>query len=153
MMKRKLKQWWSSIPPKSTKRTITSQQWWSSFPPISTKRTSDLNWTSWTQEDHDIWRWKSRSWLRTGTNMWLVKLVNGIPTLNPFLTLLLINNSHLCGRWFVHDSFPLVRKDVERMWTAQRHILKQRSNPFIAVYMPCILFGLKLKSFLMHVWG
>jgi len=35
------------------------KHWWSSTPPISTKRTitSHLNWT---QTDHDIWRKKSR---------------------------------------------------------------------------------------------
>jgi len=61
-MKRKFKQWWSSIPPISTKRTTTSH----------------LNWTYWSQKDHDIWRWKSRSWLGTGTKMGGIKLVNGI---------------------------------------------------------------------------
>jgi len=54
IMKRKFKQWLSSILPISTKRTITSH----------------LNWTHWTKKDHDIWRWKSRSWLRTGSKMW-----------------------------------------------------------------------------------
>jgi len=44
-MKRMFKQWWSSIPPISTKRTITTQ----------------LNWTHRTQKYHDIWRGKSRS--------------------------------------------------------------------------------------------
>jgi len=38
-MKRKFKHWWSSIPPISTKWTITSH----------------LNWTHWTQKDHDRW--------------------------------------------------------------------------------------------------
>jgi hypothetical protein len=41
---KKVKQWWSTIPPISTKRTITPhlkkvKQWWSTIPPISTKRT------------------------------------------------------------------------------------------------------------------
>jgi len=22
------------------------------------------------QKDHNVWHWKSRSWLRAGTNMW-----------------------------------------------------------------------------------
>ena len=33
------------------------------------------------RKDHGIWRYKSRSWLETGTKMWGTKLVNGIPTL------------------------------------------------------------------------
>jgi len=44
-MKRKFKQWWSSIPPISRKRTVTSH----------------LNWSRWIQKDHDMWHWKSRS--------------------------------------------------------------------------------------------
>ena len=41
----KNKQWWSSIPPISAKRTTTSKQWWSTISPISTKWTitSHLN--------------------------------------------------------------------------------------------------------------
>ena len=50
-MKRKFKQWWSSIPPISTKRTINSH----------------LNWTHKIQKKHGVWRWISRSWFRTGT--------------------------------------------------------------------------------------
>jgi hypothetical protein len=46
---RKLKHWWSPIPPKSTKRTIISQ----------------LNSLNARKADHDIWRWKSRTWLGT----------------------------------------------------------------------------------------
>ena len=44
---------------------------WSSIPPISTKRTiiSHLNWTQWTQKDHGMGRWKSRSYLWTGIPM------------------------------------------------------------------------------------
>jgi len=53
-MKRKFKQWWSSIPPISTKWAITFL----------------LNWTPWTQKDHDVCHWESRSWLGTGTTMW-----------------------------------------------------------------------------------
>ena len=63
--KRKFKQWWSSIPPVSTKRTITSH----------------LNWTHWTHKDHDMWRLESRSWVRTDTNMCGVKSVNEHPIL------------------------------------------------------------------------
>jgi hypothetical protein len=33
------------------------------------------------KKDHDIWCWKSRSWLETGTKMWQTKPVNGVPTL------------------------------------------------------------------------
>jgi hypothetical protein len=47
IMKRKVKQWWSSITSISTKGTITSHP----------------NWTHWTLKDRGIWRWKSRSWL------------------------------------------------------------------------------------------
>jgi len=54
IMKRKFKLLWSSISPISAKRPITSH----------------LNWTHWTQEAHDKWRWKSRSWLGTGTTIW-----------------------------------------------------------------------------------
>jgi len=54
-MKRQIKHWWSTIPPISTKWAITSH----------------LNWTHWIQKkDHNIWHWKSRSWLKTGTQMW-----------------------------------------------------------------------------------
>jgi len=35
------------------------------------------------KEDHDIWNWKSRSWLETGSKWDWVKLVNRIPT-HPF---------------------------------------------------------------------
>ena len=48
IMKRKIKQWWSTIPLISTKRTTTPH----------------LNWT---QKYHDIWSWKSRSWYGTDT--------------------------------------------------------------------------------------
>ena len=43
--KEKVKQWWSTISPMSTKRAITSKQWWSTIPPTSTKWTisSHLN--------------------------------------------------------------------------------------------------------------
>jgi len=34
------------------------------------KEQSPLSLTHWTQKDHDIWRWKSRTWLRTGRKMW-----------------------------------------------------------------------------------
>jgi len=48
-MKRNFKQWWLTIPPISTKQIIISQR---------------------IQKLHDKWRWKSMSWLGTGTNMW-----------------------------------------------------------------------------------
>ena len=48
-MKRKFKQWWSTIPSTSTKQTITSH-----LNPLSTKKT------------HNIWRWKSMFWHETG---------------------------------------------------------------------------------------
>jgi hypothetical protein len=44
IMKRKFKQWWSTTPPISTRRTVTSKQWWSTIPPISTKQTTN-HWT------------------------------------------------------------------------------------------------------------
>jgi len=37
IMKRKFKQWWSTIPPISTKQR-KFKQWWSTIPPISTKQ-------------------------------------------------------------------------------------------------------------------
>ena len=57
---------------KQTQNRLEFKQWWKSIPPISTKRTitSHLNWTHWKQKGHDIWCWKSKSWLATGTNMW-----------------------------------------------------------------------------------
>ena len=45
--KRKFKQWWSSIPPISTKQR-KFKQWWSSIPPISTKQSSLLTSNHWT---------------------------------------------------------------------------------------------------------
>jgi len=49
---------------------------------INKMKQSPLTLTQLTQKkDHDIWCWKSRSWFRTGTYLWLVKLVNGIPIL------------------------------------------------------------------------
>ena len=57
ILKRKFKQSWLSIPPISTKCTVTS----------------DLNWTHWTQNDHDLCRLKSRFWLGTGLKMWRSK--------------------------------------------------------------------------------
>jgi hypothetical protein len=65
IMRSKFKQWWSSIPPMSTKQTITSH----------------LNWTHWTQK---------RQWHDVGNpspdvgqaqKCGRVKSVNGIPTL------------------------------------------------------------------------
>jgi hypothetical protein len=58
-----------------------NKQCLSSIPPISTKRTitSDLNWTHWTQKDHSMWRWKSRSWLEQQAHKCGgVKSINGI---------------------------------------------------------------------------
>jgi len=52
-MERKLKQCLSPIPPISITRTITSHL-------------NSLN----HKKDHNKWRWKSRSWLGTGTKMW-----------------------------------------------------------------------------------
>jgi len=49
--------------------------------PISTKGTTASHLKS--QKDHEIWHWKSMSWLRTGTKCGQIKLVNDIPTL-PF---------------------------------------------------------------------
>ena len=45
IMKKKLKQWWSTIPPTTTKQTTTSQL------------------IEHIKRLHDIWRWKSRTWL------------------------------------------------------------------------------------------
>jgi len=53
---------------------IDFKQWWWSVPPISTKQTvtSHLNWARWAQKPrrHDIWRWKSNPWFETCTKMW-----------------------------------------------------------------------------------
>ena len=48
-----LKQWWLTIPPISTKQTITSH--------LETLNTRTIMMA---------WEWKSRSWLGTGTKMW-----------------------------------------------------------------------------------
>ena len=53
------------------------KQWWSSIPPISTKQiiTSDLNWTHWALKNRprhmmlEIYMYAT-SWLGTGTKMW-----------------------------------------------------------------------------------
>ena len=66
-MKRKFKQWWSTIPQIS----------------IKPKTTSHLKQRN-TKRDNDIWRWKSRSCLGTGRQMCLVKPFNGTPGF-PFL--------------------------------------------------------------------
>jgi hypothetical protein len=39
------------------------KQWWSSIPPISTKQTTTFHLKSLNTKDHNIWCWKSRSWL------------------------------------------------------------------------------------------
>jgi len=52
-MKWKFKQRWSTSPPISTKQTITTH--------LHSQNT---------KKDHDIWCWKSRSCLGTGTKMW-----------------------------------------------------------------------------------
>ena len=43
-----------------------SKQWWSTIPPISNKTTNQLSpsFTEYNKRNHDIWRWKSRSWLQ-----------------------------------------------------------------------------------------
>ena len=38
IMKWKFKQWWSTLPPISTKQTITSKQWWSTKQTITSKQ-------------------------------------------------------------------------------------------------------------------
>jgi hypothetical protein len=45
---------------------LGSHQRWASILPILTKLkiTSHINWTHWRQKYHDIWRWKSSSWLK-----------------------------------------------------------------------------------------
>ena len=53
IMKRKFKQWWSTIQPISTKRTTTSHR-------------NSLN----TKKDQDICRRKCRPWRLTSANMW-----------------------------------------------------------------------------------
>jgi len=67
-MKRKFKQWKSTFPPISIKRTITSH----------------LNGPLNIKNDRDIWSLKSRSWFGTGTEMWRVKPVSGISALPLF---------------------------------------------------------------------
>jgi len=41
---------------------------------------SPLLLSQWIHKDHDIWRWKYRSCLGTGIQMWRVEPVNGITT-------------------------------------------------------------------------
>jgi hypothetical protein len=55
IMKRTFKQWWSTIPPISSKRKITFH----------------LNSVN-IKEGHDIWHWKSKPWLGTGTKICLL---------------------------------------------------------------------------------
>ena len=66
-MKRKIKQWYSTIQPKSTKQTklrLISNHW---------THTHTLT------KDNDKWRWISGSWLGIGTKCGGDKPVNGIP--------------------------------------------------------------------------
>ena len=58
LWKEKFKQWWSTTPPISTRRTVTSKQWWSTIPPISTKQTTN----HWTQKRTAYDDGNSRSW-------------------------------------------------------------------------------------------
>ena len=60
-MKRKLKQWWSTISPISTNQTSTSHL-------------KSLN----KKKEHEIWSWKSRSLFGTGINMWQIKPITAI---------------------------------------------------------------------------
>ena len=57
LLKRKIKQWWSTILPISLKRIIA--------PDLDSR-----HWTH-TKKHHNIWGWKSYSWLGTGTKRWL----------------------------------------------------------------------------------
>ena len=41
---------------------------------------SPLLLSHWIHKDHDIWRWKYRSWPGTDTQMWRIEPVNGITT-------------------------------------------------------------------------
>ena len=95
IMKRKFKQWWSTIPPISTKWTITSHLKHTKSPLIR--------------------RWISRSWFRIGTNMggWTSKwdlntpfLIIGSPMAihctyinNQYKTIYLQNCIYLCSRF------------------------------------------------------
>jgi hypothetical protein len=51
---------------------VDFKQWRSTIPPISTKRTIfyHLHSLNTKEGNHDIWCWKYRSWLGTGTTMW-----------------------------------------------------------------------------------
>jgi hypothetical protein len=61
-------------------------QWWLNFDQYfcstgwhRSTSTSDLNWTHWTQKDHSMWRWKSKSWLEQQAHKCGgVKSINGI---------------------------------------------------------------------------
>jgi hypothetical protein len=124
IVKIKLKHWWSSIPPITTKRKITSHLNSTEFteyyhlsseinwinrilsPLIGTQRkslntiTSHLNSTEFTEyyhlsseftkyiNNHGIWRWISRSWLGTSTNITslLTTYINNIRTIIPMRT-------------------------------------------------------------------
>jgi hypothetical protein len=51
------------------------KQWWLTIPPISSTRNNRLSSNIIEHKiGHDIWRWKSRSWFGTGTKMRGVKL-------------------------------------------------------------------------------
>ena len=46
------------------------KQWWSTMSPIWRKQQPSLTLNHWTQRDHNVWNWKSRSSIETGTQVW-----------------------------------------------------------------------------------
>ena len=70
LMKRKCKQWWSTIPKVCFQVTIQTimkakfQMWWPTIPPISTKQTITCHLKSLNIKKNITYikRWKSRSW-------------------------------------------------------------------------------------------
>jgi hypothetical protein len=65
-MKRKYKQWWSTLPPIWTKWTPPTSNHWAQFNQYQQGKQSPLTF-SFNTKKHDIWR-KSGPWLVTGIN-------------------------------------------------------------------------------------
>ena len=88
LMKRKCKQWWSTIPKVCFQVTIQTimkakfQMWWPTIPPISTKQTITCHLKSLNIKKTMTYIkcWKSRSWFGQAPKYGWVKPVNVIPT-------------------------------------------------------------------------
>ena len=139
---RQLKQWWQSIPQidslnsdgnQSTNRQL--KQWWQSIPLIAPKRTitSHINWTHWAQKDHDIWRWKSRSRLETGTTV--AGIIDICASLSMFTRLCIFRIQ--CFPWVISDTSYMTQNicTVKPVHTdisiKQSHVLK--CHPFLVL--------------------